>query len=85
MSDLAKAFPTRRIRERRPTLESQLRQLWRAAREQGLNIIVTVEADKITAQPQRASAAGSEGADPDEPPRRSLFKTRVQPKKRVVL
>lgn len=38
-------------RVRRPTLASQAAQLWRAAHAAGLNVVVAIEAGKVTATP----------------------------------
>ena len=48
---IASAPPKRRVR--RPSLESQLRQLWKAARAAGVPIAVTIEGDTVTATPAR--------------------------------
>jgi len=55
--DLGKALaspPKRRVR--RPTLASQLLQIWKAARAAGVHVAVTVEAGKVTATPVRGNA-----------------------------
>jgi hypothetical protein len=87
---LARSLPPSR-RERRPSLESQLRQVWRAAKAESVAIAVTVEGRTMTVQPVRLAAASiaepSDAVSPaaPAPDRRSLFQTRVQPKKRVIL
>jgi hypothetical protein len=79
-------------RERNPTLQSQVRQLLKATRAAGFPVIITVEGRRLTATPARANAAPSEQpnapdfpAGPPEPPRRSLFQTRTNPKQKLVL
>ncbi len=53
--DLAKALPARR-RERKPSLASQLKQVWKAAKDAGVSVVVTIEGvGKVTAQPARAA------------------------------
>jgi hypothetical protein len=47
--------PKRRVR--RPTLTSQLLQIWKAARAAGVHVAVTVEAGKVTATPVKGNAA----------------------------
>jgi hypothetical protein len=81
---LAPSPPKRR--ERRPTLESQLRQLFRAACAAGVPITVTIEGAgaKLTATPAQGNAAPREAPN-EESPRRSLFQTRANPKQKVVL
>lgn len=53
----APATPARR-RVRKPTLESQLRQVWKAARQAGVQIAVTIEgeAGKLTVTPAKGTA-----------------------------
>ncbi len=46
--------PTPKRRIRRPTLESQLREVWKAARAAGVHVAVTVEVGKVTATPVNA-------------------------------
>jgi hypothetical protein len=59
LGDLGKApcspeQPKRRVR--RPTLASQLRQIWKAARAAGVHVAVAVEAGKVTATPVNGAA-----------------------------
>jgi hypothetical protein len=59
VGDLDKALgspaqPKRRVR--RPTLASQLLQIWKAARAAGVHVAVTVEAGKVTATPVNGGA-----------------------------
>jgi hypothetical protein len=84
------ATPARRIR--RPTLEVQLRQVWKAARAAGVPIVIAIEGDRLIASPAGRPAAPSEQPNAPEfpassptPPGCSLFKTRVRPKDKVVL
>jgi hypothetical protein len=87
----ADAAAPKQRRIRRPSLESQVRQLWKAAQAAGVQIAVTIEGDKITATPAR----GSPPANREEPihgslradaaPGRALFKVRAVPKAKVVL
>jgi hypothetical protein len=72
-------------RIRRPSLESQVRQLWKAAHAAGVQIAVTIEGDTVTATPTRGAAAPSEQPQADAPSSRSLFKARAVPKVKVVL
>jgi hypothetical protein len=75
----------------RPTLESQVRQILKAARAAGVSLAVIVEGDTVTGTPARGIApANREDRTPGEPPfdapaSRSLFKTRAHPKQKVVL
>jgi hypothetical protein len=78
-------------RIRRPSLESQVRQLLKAAQVAGVQIAVTVEGDKVTATPVRGSSPANRedpthGSPPaDAAPGRALFKARAVPKVKVVL
>lgn len=85
LAELAAWAPPKR-RERRPTLESQVRQLFRAARAAGVTITVTIEGPdgvRLTVTPAGRSAASEPALD--EAPRRSLFTIRAVPKQKVVL
>jgi hypothetical protein len=63
----ANARPPRRTRK--PSLESQVRQLLKAGLAVGVQIAVTVEGDKVTATPTRGMApANREGPPMGEPP-----------------
>jgi len=83
--ELAAWAPPKR-RERRPTLESQVRQLFRAARAAGVTITVTIEGPdgvRLTVTPAGRSTPSEPALD--EAPRRSLFTIRAVPKQKVVL
>jgi hypothetical protein len=90
MNALIASAPKQR-RVRRPTLESTVKQLLKAAQAAGVSIAVIVEGDTVTATPARGIAtANREDRTPGEPPLdapagRSLFKTRAHPKQKVVL
>jgi hypothetical protein len=76
---------------RRPSLESQVRQLLKAAQVAGVQIAVTIEGDKVTATPVRGSSPANREDPTDGSPRadaapgRALFKARAVPKVKVVL
>ena len=83
LAELAAWAPPKR-RERRPSLESQLKQLWKAARAAGVRSL-------HDRGPRRRQADGVAGGASrrlrpalDEAPGRSLFTTRTIPKQKVV-
>jgi hypothetical protein len=78
------APPARSRRVRRPSLESQVRQMLKAGQAAGVQIAVTVEGDKVTATPTRGAAEPRSDTQ-DAPPGRSLFKIRAVPKVKVAL
>jgi hypothetical protein len=84
---LLKAFAARsappRRRVRRPSLESTVRQVLKAAQAAGVLIAVTIEGDTVTATPARGNVG--EPASSPESPSRSLFKIRTVPKQKVIL
>jgi hypothetical protein len=51
-------------RIRRPSLESQVRQLLKAAQVAGVQIAVTIEGDKVTATPVRGSSPATAKIQP---------------------
>jgi hypothetical protein len=75
--------PKRRVR-RRP-LASTVKQLWKAARAAGIHVAVSIEGGRVTATPVNGIAAPGGESNDNDSPRRSLFKTRVHPKQKVVL
>jgi hypothetical protein len=76
--------PRRRVR--RPSLESQVRQMFKAGQAAGVSIALTIEGGVVTATPARGPAVEPRGEPPaDTPPGRSLFKIRTVPKVKVVL
>jgi hypothetical protein len=82
------AAPKRRIR--RPSLESTVRQVLKAAQAAGVSIAVTIEGETVTATPTRGIAPApredrTPGEQPPDAPSRSLFKARAVPKQKVVL
>jgi hypothetical protein len=81
---LAPAEPRRRVR--RPSLESQVRQMLKAGQAAGVQIAVTVEGGKVTASPARGGSVRlADTSEPDAPSGRALFTTRAVPKQKVVL
>jgi hypothetical protein len=78
------AEPRRRVRK--PSLESQVRQMLKAGQAAGVQIAVTVEGGKVTASPARVgSVRQADTSEPDAPSGRALFTTRAVPKQKVVL
>lgn len=70
-SDLGEALakpPTPKRRERKPTLESQLRQVWKAAQAAGVPVTVSIEgaAGKVTVSPRPANTAAAPDSDLNE-------------------
>jgi hypothetical protein len=85
----ARSAPRQR-RVRRPSLESTVRQVLKAAQAAGVSIAVTIEGDTVTASPTRGIAPATRedrtpGEQPPDAPPRSLFKARAIPKQKVVL
>jgi hypothetical protein len=76
-------------RVRRPSLESQVRQLLKAGQAAGVTLAFTIEGDRVTATPTRPAAPAfreERGEQPqDATTGRSLFTARAVPKQRIVL
>jgi predicted TIM-barrel fold metal-dependent hydrolase len=80
------AAEPRRRRTRKPSLESQVRQLWKASKAAGVPISLTIEGGVVTASPTRGTSLNSkEVGEPDASPSRALFTARAVPKAKVVL
>jgi hypothetical protein len=85
----ARSVPRQR-RVRRPSLESTVRQVLKAAQAAGVSIAATIEGDTVTASPTRGIAPATRedrtpGEQSHDAPPRSLFKARAVPKQKVVL
>jgi hypothetical protein len=71
--------PEPRRRVRKPSLESQVRQVMKAAKAAGVSIALTVEGDTVTATPMSRAATQVSEPPADAPAGRSLFKMRQVP------